>query len=61
MAKVLRKCGFSGFNGQSWYTYLLFGCLWVHVNKHFRLPLVSFVRLPFLQYITTNILKYEKE
>lgn len=47
MAKVLSKCGFSGFNGQSWYTYLLFGCLWVHINKHFRWPLVSFVRLPF--------------
>lgn len=30
MVKVLRKYGFSGFNGQSWYTYLLFydGSLW---------------------------------
>lgn len=47
MVKVLRKCGFSGFNGQSWNTYRVFDAFWLHINKKFRWPLISFVRLPF--------------
>lgn len=47
MEKVLRKCGFSGFKGCSFRTYLFFGVLWVHFNKQWRWPLISFVRLPF--------------
>lgn len=47
MVKVLRKCGFSGFNGQSWSTYCLFGRIWVHINERFRWPLISFKNLLF--------------
>lgn len=47
MAKVLEKCGFSGLGVHSFRTYLIFGRLWVHVNKRFSWPLMSFKRLPF--------------
>ena len=47
MTKVVEKCGFSAWGSGSFRTYLLFGCFWVHINKRFRWPLVSFVKLPF--------------
>lgn len=47
MTRVCENLGFSGWGRGSFRTYLLFGCIWLHVNKRFRWPLISFKRLPF--------------
>ena len=44
---IIEKVGFSCWNGNSFRTYLIFGHFWLHINEHFRWPLISFVRLPF--------------
>ena len=44
---IIERCGFSGLAGNSFRTYLFFGRYWLHINKRFKWPLISFVRLPF--------------
>lgn len=44
---IIERCGFSGWAGNSFLTYLFFGRYWLHINKRFKWPLISFVRLPF--------------
>ena len=43
----IEKVGFTGWNGNSFRTYLIFGHFWLHINKHLRWPLISFMWLPF--------------
>ena len=43
----VKKVGFGGWDGESWTSYLVFGRLWVHVNRRFRWPLISFRWIPF--------------
>lgn len=47
MERIIKKLGFSGIDGESFVTYLLFGRIWFHVNRRFRWPLFRIVELPF--------------
>jgi hypothetical protein len=45
--EFISKAGFTSFNGHTWRTYLVFGFLWVHIEKNGKYPWISFERLPF--------------
>lgn len=45
--KAVRFVGFSGWHAGSFKTYLLFGRIWLHVNRRLAWPLISFRNLPF--------------
>ena len=47
MSKIIKKVGFSGWDGESWTTYRLLDRFWIHVNRRFRWPLISFKEIPF--------------
>jgi hypothetical protein len=47
MNSVIKKVGFSGWDGESWTTYRLFDRFWLHVNHRHRYPFVSFKEIPF--------------
>ena len=47
MSRIVRRAGITCFGGQSYRTFLFFDRLWVHVNRCFAWPLVSFKELPF--------------
>lgn len=48
---VIERRGTSGWDAQSFRTYLVLGHFWIHINKHLRWPLVSFKWLPFWEFI----------
>ena len=47
MTKVVESLGWTSFDGNTFHTYFILGRFWLHVNKRFKWPLVSFVVLPF--------------
>lgn len=48
MERLIKKVGFSSFNGHSWTDYMLLGCIWFHVEREHKFPWISFFDgLPF--------------
>ena len=44
---IIERRGSTSWDGNSFRTWLFFGHYWLHVNKKFRWPLISFMILPF--------------
>ena len=44
---IIEHKGSTGWNSNIFRTYLIFGRYWLHINKRFKWPLVSFIKLPF--------------
>ena len=47
MTKIIERCGFTGFEGQSFRTYRILDLFWFHINKKFCYPFISFKWIPF--------------
>ena len=44
---IVKKVGFSYWDGESWTDYYVFNSFWVHVNRRLRWPFISFKWIPF--------------